>query len=158
MDGQRWSSDIIVAPPVSDNDHDLAFVGFGLAEQLLCCVGDSRSSTGPATPVINPLYGIKQISLVVVLPEGKLQPLFVRILDCADSCVRVRYLKLPCDVSNELQDGPEVPGAHRAGSVDDEGDVISVKAGLAADETVGVTHSLDKGLDCLPQGEPARHG
>lgn len=142
MDGLRRCPDVIVGAPVRDDNHDLALVGFGFAEELLCRVGDGGASAGPAAPVVDALDGVQQLGLVVVLPEGELQPLLVGVLHRADPGVRVRDLELPGDVGHELEHRAEVACAHTAGAVDDEGDVVSVEAGLAAHQAVRVANPL----------------
>ncbi len=158
MDSQCRCPDVIVGASVCNDNHDLALVGFGFAEKLLCGVGDGGTGAGPAAPVVDALDGVQQLGLVVVLAEGKLQPLLVGVLHSSDPRVRVRDLKLPRDVGHELQHRAEVAGSHAAGAVDDEGDVVGVEAGFAAHQAVCVTHSLHQGLHGLPQSKPAGHG
>lgn len=158
MDSQCRHPDVIIRAPVSNDDHDLAFVGFGFAEKLLCGVGDGSASAGPAAPVVDAFDGVEQLGLVVVLAEAKLQPLLVGVLHSSDPRVGVGDLKLPRDVGHKLQHRAEVASPHATGAVDDEGDVVGVEAGLAAQQAVCVTHSLHQRLHGLPQGEPAGHG
>lgn len=157
MDSQCRCPDVIVGAPVRNDNHDLAFVGFGFAEKLLCSVGDGSTGAGPAAPVVDAFDGVQQLGLVVVLAEGKLQPLLVGVLHGPDPRVRVRDLELSRDVGHKLQHRAEVAGSHAAGAVDDEGDVVGVQAGFAAHQAVGVTHSLHQGLHGLPQRKPAGH-
>lgn len=158
LDGQGGLPDVVVGASVRDHDHDLAFVGFGLAEELLGGKGDGGAGAGAAAPVVDTLDGVEQVGLVGVLAEGELQPLLVGVLHRPHPGVRVRDLELPRDVGHELQHGAEVAGAHAAGAVDDEGDVVGVQAGLAADQAVGVTQPLHQRLRRLPQSKPAAHG
>lgn len=102
MDSQCRCSDIIIRAPICNDNHDFAFVGFGFAEKLLCSVGDGSTSAGPTTPVVDAFDGIQELSLVVVLAEGKLQPLLVGVLHSSDPCVGVRDLKLTSDVGHKL--------------------------------------------------------
>lgn len=157
MNSQCRCSDIIIRAPICDDNHDLAFVGFGFAEKLLCGVGDGSSSAGPTAPVVDAFDGIQELSLVVVLAEGKLQPLLVGVLHSSDPRVCVRDLELTRDISHELQHRAEVSGSHAAGAIDDKSDVIGVEAGFAAHQAVCVAHPLHQGLHSLPQGKPARH-
>lgn len=158
MDSRCRLPDVVIGTPVCNHNHDLAFVGFGLAEKLLRGVGDGGARAGPATPVVDALDGVEQVGLVAVLAEGELQPLLVGVLHSAHARVCVRDLELPRDVGHELQHGAEVAGAHAAGAVDDEGDVVCVEAGLAAHQAVCATHPLHQRLHQLPQGKPAAHG
>lgn len=146
MDSQCRCSDVIIGAPICNNNHDLAFVGFGFAEELLRGVGDGSTGAGPATPVVDAFDGVQQLGLVVVLTKGKLQPLLVGVLHSTDPCVCVRDLKLTRDVGHKLQHRAEVAGPHAAGPVDDEGDVVGVEAGFAAHQPVCVTHSLHQRL------------
>lgn len=157
MDSQCRCNDVIIGAPICNDNHDLAFVGFGFAEKLLCGVGDGSTSAGPAAPVVDAFDGVQQLGLVVVLAEGKLQPLLVGVLYSPDPCVRVRDLKLPRDVGNKLQHRAEVASSHAAGAIDDKGDVVGVEAGFAAHQAVCVTHSLHQRLHGLPQSKPAGH-
>lgn len=157
MHGERWFPDVVVGATVRDDDHDLALVRFGFAEELLGGVRDGSASAGAAAPVVDTLDGIEQLGFGVVLAEGELQPLLIGVLHGTDARVRVGDLKLACDIGHELQHRAEVARAHAAGAVNDEGDVVSVKAGLAAHQPVRVAHSLHQGLHGLPQGEPAAH-
>lgn len=158
LDGECRCPDIIVGAPVRDDDHDLAFVGFGFAEELLGGVSDGGARAGAAAPVVDAFDGVQQLGLVVVLAEGKLQPLLVGVLHSSDPGVRVRDLELPGDVGHKLQHRAEVAGPHAAGAVDDEGNVVGVEAGFAAHQPVRVAHSLHQGLHGLPQSKPAVDG
>lgn len=158
MDSCCRLPDVVIGTPVRNHNHDLAFVGFGLAEKLLRGEGDGGAGAGPAAPVVDALDGVEQVGLVVVLAEGELQPLLVGVLHGAHPRVCVRDLKLLRDVGHELQHGAEVAGAHAAGAVDDEGDVVGVEAGLAAHQAVSVTHPLHQRPHQLPQSKPAAHG
>lgn len=157
MDSECRCSDVIIGAPIRNNNHDLAFVGLGLAEELLCSVGDSSTSAGPAAPVIDAFDGVQQLSLVVVLAKSKLQPLLVGVLHSPNSRVCVRDLKLPRDVGHKLQHGAEVAGPHTAGAVDDKSDVVGVEACFAAKQPVCVTYSLHQRLHSFPQSKPAGH-
>lgn len=158
MDSRCRLSDVVIGTPVRNHDHDLALVGFGLAEKLLRGVGDGGAGAGPAAPVVDALDGVEQLGLVAVLAEGELQPLLVGVLHGAHPRVRVRDLELARDVGHELQHGAEVASSHATGAVDDEGDVVGIEAGLAAHQAVGVTHPLHQRLHQLPQSKPAAHG
>ena len=158
MDGRCGLPDVVVGTPVRDHNHDLAFVGFGLAEKLLRGVGDGGAGAGPAAPVVDALDGVEQVGLVAVLVEGELQSLLVGVLHSAHPRVRVRDLKLARDVGHELQHGAEVAGAHAAGAVDDEDHVVGVEAGLAAHQALRVTQPLGQRLRQLPHSKPAAHG
>lgn len=155
LDGQSRCPDVIIGAAICNDNHDLALVGFGFAEELLCGEGDGSTSAGPTAPVVDALDGIQQLGLVVVLAEGKLQSLLVGVLHSSDPRVCVRDLKLPRDVGHKLQHRAEVAGSHAAGAVDDKGDVVGVEARLAAHQAVCITHSLHQGLHGLPQGKPA---
>lgn len=157
MDSQCGCPDVIIGASICNDDHDLAFVGFGFAEQLLRGVSDGGTGAGPAAPVADAFDGVQQLGFGVVLAEGKLQPLLVGVLHSTDPRVRVGDLKLPRDVGHELQHRAEVSGSHAAGAVDDKGDVVGVEAGLAAHQAVCVTHSLHQGLHGFPQSKPAVH-
>lgn len=157
MDCQCRGPDIIIRASIRDDNHDLAFVGFGFAEKLLCRVGDGSTGAGPAAPVVDALDGVQQLGFVVVLAEGKLQPLLVGVLHSADPRVRVWDLELPRDVGHKLQHRAEVARPHAAGAVYDKGDVVGVEAGFAAHQAVCVAHSLHQGLHGFPQGKPAVH-
>lgn len=148
---------VIVRATVCNDDHDLAFVGFGLAEELIGSKRDSRSCAGSAAPVVYTLDGVEQVSFVIVLSESKLQPLLVRVLYDSHARVRVRDLELPRHVRHELQHGAEVSRPHAAGAVDDEGDVVGVEAGLTAHQALCVAHSLHQRLRGFPQSKPARY-
>lgn len=158
MDSQRRRPDVIIRASVGNNDHDLTLVGFGFAEQLLCCIGDCGPGAGPAAPIVDALDGVQQLGLVVVLSKGELQPLLVGVLHGSHPRVRVRDLKLPGDVGHELEHRAEVAGAHAAGAVDHEGDVVGVETGLAAHQAVRVAHPLHQRLHGLSQSKPAVHG
>lgn len=158
LDGQCRYPDVIIGAPIRDDDHNLAFVGFGFAEKLVCGEGDGSTSAGPAAPVVDAFDGVEQLSLVVVLAKTKLQPLLVGVLHGSDPCVRVGDLKLSRDVGHKLQHRAEVAGSHAAGAINDKGDVIGVEAGFAAQQAVCVTHPLHQGLHGLPQSKPAVHG
>lgn len=157
MDSQCRCPDVIIGAPIRDDDHDLAFVGFGFAEKLLCGVGDGSTSAGPAAPVVDAFDGVQQLGLVVVLAEGELQSLLIGVLHSSDPRVCVGDLELPRDVGHKLQHRAEVASSHAAGAVDDKGDVVGVDAGFAAHQAVCVTHSLHQGLHGLPQSKPAVH-
>lgn len=157
MDRQCRCPDVIVRAPVCDNDHDLTFVRFGFAKELVCCKGDGGPGAGPATPVVNALDGVQQLCLVIVLSKCELQPLLIGVLHGSHSCVCVRDLKLPCDVGHKLQHSAEVARPNAAGTVDHEGDVVGVEASLAAHQAVCVTHPLHQRLDGLSQSKPAVH-
>lgn len=157
MHGGRGYPDVVVGAAIRDDDHDLALVRFGFAEELLGGVRDGRASAGATAPVVDALDGVEQLGFGVVLAKGELQPLLIGVLHGADARVRVGDLELARDVSHELQHCAEVARAHAAGAVDDESDVVRVEAGLAAHQSVRVAHALHQGLHGLPQGEPAVH-
>lgn len=152
-----WQADIIVRPAICDENHDLPFVGFGLAEQLLWGVADGCSRAGAPTPVADSFDSVQHVLLRAVLVEAELQPLLVGVLHRPDARVGVRDLKLLADVGHKLEDCAEVAGADAAGAVDDEADVGGVEAGLAAGQPVCVTHPLHQGLHHLLEAEPAGH-
>lgn len=152
-----WHADIIVRPAICDENHDLPFVGFGLAEQLLWGVADGCSRAGAPAPVTDPFDGVQHVLLGAVLVKAELQPLLVGVLHGPDACVGVGDLELLADVGHELEHGAEVAGAHAAGAVDDEADVGGVEARLAAGQPLRVTHPLHQGLHGLLQAEPAGH-
>lgn len=152
-----WQADIVVRPAICDENHDLPFVGFGLAEQLLWGIADGCSRAGAPTPVTDPFDSVQHVLLRAVLVEAELQPLLVGVLHSSDARVGVRNLKLLADVGHKLEDGAEVAGANAAGAVDHEADVGSVEAGLAAGQPVSVAHPLHQGLHRLVQAEPAGH-
>lgn len=152
-----WHADIVVRPAICDENHDLPFVGFGLAEQLLRGITDGCSRAGAPTPVADPFDGVQHVLLRAVLVEAELQPLLVGVLHRPDARVGVGNLELLADVGHELQNRAEVAGADAAGAVDDEADVGGVEARLAAGQPLGVTHPLHQGLHHLVQAEPAGH-
>ena len=157
LDSQCRYPDVVVGAPIRDDDHDLALVGFGFAEELICGEGDGGTGAGPATPVVDAFDGVEQLAFVVVLAEAELQPLLVGVLHGPDPCVRVGDLKLSRDVGHKLQHSAEVAGSHAAGPINDKGDVVGVEAGFAAQQAVCVTHPLHQGLHGLPQSKPAVH-
>lgn len=132
MNSQRGDPDVIIGAPVRDDDHYLAFVGFGFTEKLLGGVGDGSTGAGPAAPIVDALDGVQQLGLVVVLAEAELQSLLIGVLNSSNARVRVRDLELSRDIGHKLQHGAEVAGSHAAGAVDNESDVIGVEAGFAA--------------------------
>lgn len=152
---QRRGPHVIIGAAICNDDHDLAFVGFGLAEELISSECYSRSCAGASTPIVYTLDSVEQVSFVIVLFERKLQPLFVCVLHDSYTSVRVRDLKLPCHVCHKLQHGAEVSGPHTAGAVDDEGNVIGIETGLTAHQALCVAHSLDQGLHGFTQIKPA---
>lgn len=155
LNGERWRPDVVVGAPVSDDDHDLALVGFGFAEELLSGEGDGCPCAGAPAPVVDALDGVEQLGLVVMLAKRKFKPLLVGILDGAHARVRVGDLKLARHVGHELQHSTEVARTHAAGAIDDEGNVVGIQARLAAHQAVCVTDALDKRLHSFTQTKPA---
>lgn len=144
-----WHSDIIVRSAICNKNHDLPFVGFGFAEQLLWGVGDGCSRAGPTAPVTDPFNSTQHILLRAVLVKAELKPLLIGVLNSSDARVGVRNLKLLADVGYKLEDCAEVAGADAAGAVDYETDVSGIEARLAANQPIGVTDPLHQGLDNL---------
>lgn len=116
-------SDIVVRPAICNENHDLSFVGFGFAEELLRGVADGCSRAGATAPVADPFDGTQHVLLRAVLVKAELEPLLVGILNGSDAGVRVRNLKLLADVGYKLEDCAEVAGADAAGAIDYETDV-----------------------------------
>lgn len=142
-------ADIIVRPAICDENHDLPFVGFGFAEQLLCGIADGCSCAGPTTPVTDPFNSTQHVLLCAVLVEAELKPLLIGVLNSPDAGVGVRNLKLLADVGYKLQHCAKVAGADAAGAVDYKTNVSRIEARLAAGQPVGVTDPLHQGLDHL---------
>lgn len=152
-----WHADIIVRPAICDENHDLPFVGFGLAEQLLWGVADGCSRAGAPTPVTDPFDSVQHVLLHAVLVKAELQPLLIGVLHSSDACVGVWNLELLADVGHKLENRAEVAGADAAGAIDHEADVGGVEARLAASQPVGVAYPLHQGLHHLVEAEPAGH-
>lgn len=132
-------SDVIVRPAIRNENHDLSFVGFGFAEQLLWGIADGCSRAGPTTPVTDPFNSTQDILLRAVLVKAELEPLLIGVLNSSDAGVSVRNLKLFADVCYKLQDCAEIVGANAAGAVDYKTNVSWIEARLAANQPLSVT-------------------
>lgn len=149
MSCHGWHSDIIIRPAICNENHDLSFVGFGFAEQLLWGIADGCSRAGPTTPVTDPFNSTQHVLLRAVLVKAELKPLLIGILNSSDAGVGVWNLKLFADVGYKLEDCAEVAGADAAGAVDYKTNVSWIEARLAANQPIGVADPLHQGLDHL---------